>query len=274
MSKLIKIIILVLVSIGLVGCKTVKTTQGGAIGIERKQKMISFVSAEKIEKEYAKSYNATIDKAKQDNELDKTSINAKRLDAIAARLIPHVKAFRQDALKWDWQVNLIKNEQLNANCGPGGKIIFYTGIIEQLNLTDDEIAAVMGHEMAHALREHGREGFSKAYGAQIAGQLATLLGAPKQAVDIAGTGVNYLMLLPNSRENENEADLIGLELMARAGYNPNAAVNLWRKMNSASGGKAPPEFMSTHPSSSNRITSLQKNIPKVMPFYNQAKMRR
>jgi len=269
MNKFSKIIVFILLGLSLVSCKTVKTTQGGAIGVERKQKMVSFVSAEKIERDYAKSYEATINKARQDNELDKHSPNAKRLDVIAAKLIPQVKFFRSDALKWNWQVNLIINEQLNANCGPGGKIIFYSGIIEKLNLTDDEIAAIMGHEMAHALREHGREGYSKAYATQIAGTIATLLGAPKETVDLANTGVNYLMLLPNSRENETEADLIGLELMARAGYHPNAAVSLWQKMQKASGGKAPPQFASTHPSSSTRIANLQKNMPKVMPLYHQ-----
>jgi len=160
-----------------------------------------------------------------------------------------------------------------ANCGPGGKIIFYSGIIEKLNLTDDEIAAIMGHEMAHALREHGREGVSQAYGVQMAGKVAEALGASKTGLDAANIGVNFFMLLPNSRKNENEADLIGLELMARAGYNPHAAITLWQKMQKASGGKAPPEFASTHPSDKNRIANLQKNMTKVIPLYNQAQLR-
>jgi len=273
MKKIAKTLVL-LISIILIGCQTVKTTDSGAIGVKRKQKMISFISSEDINKQYAQSYAETVKAAQKNNKLDKSSVNAKRLDVIAARLIPHVSAFRRDALNWKWEVNLIKNPELNANCGPGGKIIFYSGIIEKLNLTDDEIAAIMGHEMAHALREHGREGYSKAMAVQVAGQIAQLLGASEAAVNAANTGVNYFMLLPNSRENENEADLIGLELMARAGYNPHAAVSLWKKMAKASGGKAPPEFASTHPSSENRIASLQQNLTKVIPLYNQANSRR
>ncbi len=176
---------------------------------------------------------------------DKTSANAKRVQAIADRLIAQAPNFRPDSAQWQWEVNLIKSDELNANCGPGGKIIFYSGLIDQLKLTDDEIAAVMGHEIAHALREHGREAMSKAYGIQMAKQ---------------GAGALF----------ENEADLIGLELAARAGYNPNAAITLWNKMSKASEG-APPEFMSTHPASSNRIASLQAAIPKVMPLYQQAR---
>ncbi|MCY1291241.1 Beta-barrel assembly-enhancing protease [compost metagenome] len=177
--------------------------------------------------------------------------------------------FRPDAAQWDWQVNLIKNDELNANCGPGGKIIVYSGLIDQLKLTDDELAAVMGHEIAHALREHSREAMSKAYGVQMASQVGAALGVGQGSLQMANMGVDYLMTLPNSRGNENEADLIGLELSARAGYNPNAAISLWQKMEQAGGG-APPEFMSTHPSSSSRMSNLQAAIPKVMPLYQQA----
>ncbi|MNJ60225.1 Metalloprotease LoiP precursor [compost metagenome] len=146
----------------------------------------------------------------------------------------------------------------------------YTGLIEKLKLSDDELAAVIGHEIAHALREHSREALSKAYGVELASQLGAALGVGQGSLQMANMGVEYLMTLPNSRGNENEADLIGLELAARAGYNPNAAIALWQKMAQASNG-APPEFMSTHPSSSTRMSSLQANIPKVMPLYEQAR---
>jgi len=190
---------------------------------------------------------------------------------IADRLIKQAPLFRPDSAQWQWEVNLIKSPDLNANCGPGGKIIFYSGIIEKLKLTDDEIAAIMGHEMAHALREHGREAMSKAYGIELAKQGAgALLGLGADSMAMADAAVQYGLTLPNSRGNENEADLIGLELAARAGYNPNAAVTLWQKMAAANEG-APPEFMSTHPSSTSRIAALQAAIPKVMPFYQQAK---
>jgi len=128
----------------------------------------------------------------------------------------------------------------------------------------------MGHEIAHALREHGREAMSKAYGVQMATQLGSAFGVGDGSLQLANMGVEYLMTLPNSRSNENEADLIGLELAARAGYNPNAAVTLWQKMG-AQGGSAPPEFMSTHPSSDSRTAALKANIPKVMPLYEKAR---
>src|SRR5690606_15421248 len=145
------------------------------------------------------------------------------------------------------------SQEMNANCGPGGKIMVYTGLIEQLKLTDDELAAVIGHEIAHALREHSREALSKAYGVELATQLGAALGVGQGGLQMANLGVEYLMTLPSSRGNENEADLIGLELSARAGYDPNAALTLWEKMARAANG-APPEFMSTHPSSSTRMS--------------------
>ena len=221
---------------------------------------------------YAQSYQQTVSEAKSKGVLENNSPVAQRVKRIANRLIPEVKAFRPDAAEWDWDVNVIDSPELNANAGPGGKIIFYTGLIEKLNLTDDEIAAVMGHEIAHALREHGREAMSKAYGVQMATQIGSAVGIGDGSLQLANMGVQYLMTLPNSRSNENEADLIGLELAARAGYNPNAAVSLWRKM-AAAGGSAPPEFLSTHPSPSNRTQTLQSTIPKVMPLYEQNQKR-
>lgn len=253
------------------GCQAVNTTKAGAVGVERKQYMFSMLSTEQVNQMYAQSYQQTLSEASSKGVLDKTSANAKRLQTIAGRLIPQAPRFRPDAANWQWEVNLIKSPELNANCGPGGKIIFYSGIIEKLKLTDDEIAAIMGHEMAHALREHSREAMSKAYGIQVARQGASaLLGLGETSMALADAVVQYSLTLPNSRSNENEADLIGLELAARAGYDPNAAISLWQKMEAAGGG-APPEFMSTHPSSSSRIASLQAAIPKVMPLYEQAK---
>ena len=253
------------------GCQAVNTTNAGAVGVERKQYMFSMLSSQQVDQMYAQSYQQTVSEASTKGALDKTSANAKRLQAIANRLIAQAPAFRPDAAQWNWEVNLIKSDELNANCGPGGKIIFYTGLIDSLKLTDDEIAAIMGHEIAHALREHGREAMSKAYGIEMAKQGAgALFGLGQDSLALADTVANYGMTLPNSRANENEADLIGLELAARAGYNPNAAITLWNKMSKASEG-APPEFMSTHPASSSRIASLQAAIPKVMPLYEQAK---
>lgn len=251
----------------LTACQAVNTTSGGAVGVERKQYMFSALSTQEVNQMYAKSYQQTLGEASSKGVLDKTSNNAKRLRTIANRLIKQAPLFRPDSAQWQWEVNLIKSPELNANCGPGGKIIFYSGIIEKLQLSDDEIAAIMGHEMAHALREHSREAMSKAYGIELTKQGAgALLGLGSDSMALADAAVQYGMTLPNSRGNENEADLIGLELAARGGYNPNAAVSLWQKMARASEG-APPEFMSTHPSSSSRIAALQAAIPKVMPLY-------
>ena len=258
-------------SVLLAGCQAVNTTSGGAVGVERKQYMFSMLSSQEVDQMYAQSYQQTLGEASSKGVLDKTSANAKRVQAIAKRLIAQAPTFRADAAQWNWDVNLIKSDEMNANCGPGGKILVYSGLIDNLKLTDDELAAVMGHEIAHALREHGREAMSKAYGIQMAKQGAgAIFGLGQDSLALADTVANYGMTLPNSRSNENEADLIGLELAARAGYNPNAAITLWNKMAKASEG-APPEFMSTHPASDSRIASLQAAIPKVMPLYQQAK---
>ncbi|TWH77146.1 peptidase M48-like protein [Azomonas agilis] len=262
---------IVAVSVMLSACQPVNTTEGGALGVHREQYMFSMLSEAQVNQMYAQSYQETLTTAAKEGVLEQSGTVNQRIQGIAKRLIAQVGVFRQDALSWNWEVNVIDSDELNANCGPGGKIIFYTGLINKLKLTDDEIAAVMGHEIAHALREHGREAMSKAYGVQMATQVGTAFGFGAGA-DLANTGVKYLMTLPNSRQNENEADLIGLELAARAGYNPNAALTLWQKMSAAGGN--PPEFLSTHPAPSNRMAALQAAIPKVMPLYEQAKARR
>ncbi|NLU13006.1 MAG: M48 family metallopeptidase [Gammaproteobacteria bacterium] len=256
-----------------VGCQAVNTTGSSAVGVDRKQYMFSMLSTNEINQSYAQAYQETLQQAQAKGKLDTRSNNAKRLQVIGQRLIAQAGYFRADAAQWDWQVSLIESPELNANCGPGGKIIFYSGIITKLNLTDDEIAAIMGHEIAHALREHSREAMSKAYGIEIAKLgLGAVLGVNQETMQIADAAVQYGMTLPNSRSAETEADLLGIELAARAGYNPNAAVSLWQKMEQVSQG-APAEFASTHPSSSTRIQNLQANIPKVMPLYEQARKR-
>src|ERR1700743_800747 len=136
----------------LAGCQAGNNTSGGAVGVERKQYMFSMLSTQEVDQMYAQSYQKTLGEGKGQGVLDKTSANAKRVQAIANRLIAQAPTFRPDSAQWQWEVNLIKSDELNANCGPGGKIIFYTGLIDSLQLTDDEIAAVMGHEIAHALR--------------------------------------------------------------------------------------------------------------------------
>ena len=196
----------------------------------------------------------------------------RRLRAIAANITPFTGDWNPRANDWKWEINLIDSKQINAFCLPGGKIAFYSGILDQLQLTDDEVAMVMGHEIAHALREHARERLGKNAATSIgAGVISQLLGLG----DIGQTVTRYgaqLMTLQFSRSDESEADLVGMELAARAGYNPQAGITLWRKMSAASKG-APPQWLSTHPSGQTRIAEMEKNLPRVMPIYRRASKR-
>ncbi len=184
------------------------------------------------------------------------------------RMIPQTAIFRPDAARWSWEANVITSEQLNAWCMPGGRIAVFTGLIERLQLTDDELAAVMGHEISHALREHARERISKEMGANL---VISILGAATgYDTRAAAQGYQLLVGLPNSRDMETEADRLGIELMARAGYDPRAAVTIWQKMQRAGNG-GPPQFLSTHPSYSSRIDDLTQYALRVMPLYEQSK---
>ena len=247
------------------------TTSTSVSGVKRSQLLL--LPSSTVDKMSAQSYVQTLQEAKKKNTLNADPVLLNRVKTISNRLIAQVGVFRPDAAKWNWEVNVEKNDQLNAYCMPGGKIMVFSGLADKLNATDDELAAVIGHEISHALREHGRERMSQAYIEQFGLQaLASFVGgtAGSMAAQGAGMGSKLLFALPNGREQEREADRIGLELAARAGYNPEAAVTLWQKMTAANKG-APPEFLSTHPSSENRIKDLQALAPKVMPYYLAAK---
>jgi predicted Zn-dependent protease len=228
-------------------------------------------SSEDVNRSSAASYSEQNQKAKEKNILVTSGPTYDRLKFIANRLIPQTEEFRDDTRQWDWRLTLIDAPILNASCAPGGKITFYTGIIEQLNLNDDEIAAIMGHEIAHALREHGRERVSQATAQNILVNIATALAGPYgSAVSAANQVAQYAIVLPNSRENESEADAIGLELAARAGYNPTGAISVWQKMLNVTKDKSTPEFLSTHPSGETRIEQLTALMPSVEPLYKVA----
>ena len=245
------------------------TTRPGAVGVNRSQFMMA--SSEDVNRLSAASYSEQNQKAKEKNILVTSGPAYDRLKFIANRLIPQTEAFRDDTRQWDWRLTLIDAPTLNASCAPGGKITFYTGIIEQLNLNDDEIAAIMGHEIAHALREHGRERVSQATAQNILVNIAMAVAGPYgSAVSAANQVAQYAIVLPNSRENESEADAIGLELAARAGYNPMGAISVWQKMLKATKDKSTPEFLSTHPSGETRIEQLTALIPSVEPLYKAA----
>ena len=245
------------------------TTRPGAVGVNRSQFMM--ISSSEVDRLSAISYNDQAQKAKEKNILVTSGPTYDRLKRIANRLIPQTGEFRDDTRHWNWQLTLIDAPTLNASCAPGGKITFYTGIIEQLNLSDDEIAAIMGHEIAHAIREHGRERVSQAMAQSAVANIAmAAAGGYGSAVSAANQVAQYVLVLPNSRQNESEADAIGLELAARAGYNPQAAISVWKKMIKATDSKSPPEFLSTHPSGETRIEQLTALMPVVEPLYQQS----
>ena len=252
----------------LAACSTVQTTKPGAIGVERKQMML--VSEAEVEKGSEQAYAQELDKAKQAGALNKDAKQVTRVRTIAQRLIPQTATFRPDAVKWNWEVNVQTSNDVNAYCMPGGKIMVYTGLIEKLQATDAELAAVIGHEMAHALREHTRERVSRAYAEQLAlAGVAAATGAGEGMMQLASQITEVTFQLPHSREQETEADRIGLELEARAGYDPNAAVTLWQKMAKVGGGGGP-QFLSTHPASAAREKQLEADIPRVLPLYQAA----
>ena len=194
-----------------------------------------------------------------------------RLQRIAAKLVPQTAQWNDRSRQWRWEVNLIGSKQINAFCMPGGKIAFYTGILDQLRLSDDEAAMIMGHEMAHALREHARARIAKSQGTGTLLSLGAQLLGLGQLGNVAANLGTQLLTLKFSREDETDADLVGLELAARGGYNPQASVSLWEKMGQAGGGAGGPSFLSTHPSGPQRIQQLQANVPKVQGLYQRAK---
>ena len=249
------------------GCAS--TTEGGAVGANRSQLML--ISAEQLEKMAAQSYNQQKNEAASKGALNKDPILTSRVRDIAERITPVTAIFRKDAPRWQWEVNVVQSNELNAFCMPGGKIIFYSGIIERLKLSDDEIAIIMGHEVAHALREHSREQASQALAAKTALSIgASLFGLGGITTDLANMAYEQLVATSFSRSDESEADRIGIELAARAGYDPRTGVALWQKMK-AMGGRTRSEFTSTHPPEETRIKQIQAMLPKVTPLYEDAR---
>ncbi len=234
------------------------------------------VPEEQMNEAAAQQYREMLSEAQQKGALvPASSPQVQRLRGVAQRIIPHTPRWNQAAKNWQWEVNLFDSQQVNAFCMPGGRIGFFTGIIDQLKLTDDEMAAIMGHEIAHALREHGRERTAKSGITSMVARGAGALGAAIFGIDpnitktvtgLVGQGV----VLKFSRDEEREADLVGLDIAARAGYDPRAGVALWRKMG-ALNKAAPPEFMSTHPGGETRIGDMERHMNVLLPLYARAK---
>jgi predicted Zn-dependent protease len=250
------------------GCAS--TTSPGVVDVDRRQLLI--VPSETVEQMAKVSFDEQNTKAKAAGQLVTQGEEYERLKRVAARLEQQAPTFRPDAARWNWEVALIDSPVLNASCAPGGKITVYTGILRALKLSDDELAMVVGHEIAHALREHGRERISQAVAQNVLSSAAMgALQTKESQIKMANQFAELLFVLPNSRKNETEADKIGLELAARAGFDPQASISVWQKMTEASKGSRPPEFLSTHPANDTRIADLSGMIPAVMPLYQAAR---
>lgn len=260
----------VLLAALLAGCQSVQTTGAGQVGVTRNQYM--GVSAAQIDAASAQSYRKMLQEAEAKKQLNRDPAMLARVQGIAKKLIAQTTHFRNDAINWRWETNVFHSDQVNAFCMAGGKIGIYSGLIERLQVTDDELAAVMGHEIAHALREHVREQVSRQQAARLPGVVLAIVTGNQALADLGDTLTQVSFTLPRSREAEREADVIGVELAARAGYDPRAAVSLWQKMNRLGGGRQP-EFLSTHPAPESRQQELTRMSDVVMPLYQESRAR-
>lgn len=262
--KLKHVLVLLLAFAG-AACTTEQTTLPGAIGVERTQRFM--VSEQAVETAATQSYAQLVSAGRAGGAINADPPLLARVRQVANRLILHVGVFKPDAVNWAWEVNVMTTPEVNAWCMAGGKIMVYSGLVDRLQLTDAELAAVLGHEIGHALREHTREGVSNALGAQlILAGIAVATKASDDTMQLATLVSQVTFTLPNSREMETEADHIGLELMARAGYDPHAALSLFQKMAQVAGNGGP-TFLSTHPQSKEREQDLALHLPAVLPLY-------
>jgi Zn-dependent protease with chaperone function len=244
------------------------------VDVGEASRLRTLVPADELEQASAQQYGELLQEARAKHALaGESHPQLQRLRSISSRLIADAPRWNARARQWRWEVNLIGSQQINAFCMPGGKIAVFTGLIDKLRATDDELAMVVGHEMAHALREHARERIAKSEGTGALLSLGAQLFGLGQLGDVAANIGTQLLTLKFSRDDETEADLVGLELGARAGFDPRAAMSLWEKMERAASGSSG-GFLSTHPSGPDRLRRLQENIPRVMPLYEQAIARR
>ena len=253
------LIVTALLAASLVGCQ--------ANPVSGRQQLV-LVSEEQAQASSAQAYTQTLSEAQKKGNLSTDATLNNRVRRITDRLIAEAKLMYPPSRDWQWSVAVIDEPTLNAWCMPGGKMAIYTGVVQKLKLTDDEIAQIMGHEIAHALLGHGRERMSRAIAMQGGMQIGSILAG--RDISILAPVADIALTLPNSRENESEADRYGVELAARAGFDPRAAVRLWEKMSAASG-DGPPQFLSTHPAPGNRIQALNALMPQMMPIYEKAR---
>jgi Zn-dependent protease with chaperone function len=247
----------------------------GQVRVGEASRLRTLVPAEKLEELSTQQYGKLLEQARAKQALAPESHpQVQRLRAISTRLIADAPRWNDRARQWKWEVNLIGTQSINAFCMPGGKIAVFTGLLDKLQLTDDEVAMVLGHEMAHALREHARERIAKSQGTGALLSFGAQLFGLGQLGDVAANVGTQLLTLKFGRDDEIEADLVGLEIGARTGFDPRASVSLWQKMAKASGSKGGPAFLSTHPSGNDRIQRLRDNIPRVEGLYRQSVARR
>ena len=244
-------------------------------GVEVQKSRLLLLPASTVENSAAQQYSQLMRAAQQKGLLNNDAQQVERLRRIARELIPHATRFNKNAEKWRWEVNLISSKTVNAFCMPGGKIAFFTGILDSLQLTDDEVSTIMGHEIGHALLEHGRARMSeqvlKNVGISVA---AAVLNLGQISTEVLAQAANVAVSLPYARKHESDADLVGLELSARSGHDPRAAVAVWQKMTKyaqSAGRGQPPQFLSTHPSNDSRIRDIEASLPKVIPLYRKAR---
>jgi predicted Zn-dependent protease len=250
----------ILCAVFIIGCATSPTG--------RRQLMI--VSEETAISASKQAYVEMIKPYEQQGKIDNDPALKDRVYKITERLIAQAIRMRPETEKWDWSIKIIDDPKtVNAWAMAGGKMALYSGLVIQLKATDDELAQVLGHEIAHALANHSAEKMSVAMATSV-GVAAVGVASDRKGLALTGAALAAALAVqrPNSRTAESEADRIGIELAAKAGYDPRAAVTLWQKMAQV-GGKGPPEFLSTHPSPSNREKKLTEYVPEMMPYYEQ-----
>lgn len=249
----------------LAGCAS--STAPGAVGIGRPQ-LLTVAPAE-VSAQAASGYRKLSAAAGRAGRLNSDAALTSRVQGIAQRLIAEVGVFRPDARTWAWEVNVFDSPQINAFCAAGGKIGVFTGLVERLNLSDAELAAVLGHEIAHALREHGREQLSQRSLSDSIVELIVHSGLPYAAPAgmLASLGSTQLVRMPFSQQMELEADLMGIELMSRAGYDPRLAPDVWRKLQAEEQTSGGAEFLQTHPTHERRIEEIERALPRVMAVH-------
>ncbi len=237
----------------------------------RRSRLAKLTPVEQVEATARQQYAAMLSQAQSQGALAPANHpQVQRLRYIAARIVPFAPECNDRARQWQWQVNLLGSKQLNAFCMPGGKIAFFYGILSRLQLSDDEVATIMGHEIAHALLEHARERMAKGATTQLLLRGGAAILGLGSVGDLAAQAGTQLLTLTFSRSDESEADMLGMVLAARAGYDPAAGIRLWEKMGAATQGQAPPEWLSTHPAGDTRIKDIQAKLPAVLPQFEQA----